>query len=89
MTPRLDLMAKKYFGPNMPSIRELEQRTALAFVNTNPVVDYVAPLPENVIPVAGLQIKDPKPLPNVISIFTYYFCDIIDCVDGISISFRI
>lgn len=56
----------------MPSIRELEQRTALAFVNTNPVMDYVAPLPENVIPVAGVHIKEPKPLAQVAeSLFDY------------------
>lgn len=72
MTPRLDAHAAEYFGPDVPSIRELEQRTALAFVNTNPVMDYVAPLPENVIPVAGVHIKEPKPLPQVAeSLFDY------------------
>lgn len=65
-TPMLDKMAKEHFGPNIPSIRELEQKTALALISTNPVMDYVAPLPENVIPVAGVHIKDPKPLPEVI-----------------------
>lgn len=58
-------MAGKYFGENVPTIRELEKRTALAFVNTNPVLDHLIPLPENVIPVAGVHIKNPKPIPEV------------------------
>lgn len=49
----------------MPTIRELEQKTALAFVNTNPVMDYANSLPENVIPIAGVHIKEPKALPEV------------------------
>lgn len=66
MVPKLDTIAQKYFGPNpVPSVSELEQRTALAFVNTHPVIDYVEPFPENVIPIAGVQIKDPNPLPEV------------------------
>lgn len=40
----------------------------LALVNTNPAMDYLAPLSENVIPVGGLHIKDPKPLPKVCGI---------------------
>lgn len=65
MTPQIDEYAAKYFGPNTPPIRELEQKTALAFISTNPVIDYVAPLPENVIPVAGVHVQEPKPLPTV------------------------
>lgn len=54
------------FGANLPSMTELEQRTAIAFVNTNPAVDHMAPLPENIIPIGGLHIRDTKPLPKVI-----------------------
>lgn len=63
--PKLDEITKEYFGTNKPTIRELEQKTALAIISTNPVMDYLVPLPENVIPVAGAHIKDPKPLPEV------------------------
>lgn len=56
---------------------ELEQRTAIAFVSTNPIYDYTQPLPENVIPVGGLHIRDPKSLPQVCNclfiIIDYYF----------------
>lgn len=57
---------KDKFGPDLPSISEIEQRTAIAFVNTNPAFDYKMPLPENVVPVGGLHIRDTKPLPKVI-----------------------
>lgn len=59
-------MVAEHFGSNLPSIIELEQRTSLAFVNTNPAMDYLSPLPENCIAVGGLHINEPKPLPQVI-----------------------
>ncbi|XP_031626641.1 UDP-glucuronosyltransferase 2C1-like [Contarinia nasturtii] len=67
--PAIDTYAQKGFGTNIPSVSELEKRTALAFVNTNPALDYPAPLSENIIPVAGLHIKDPKPIPNDLKAF--------------------
>lgn len=72
LTPRLDEIASKYFGSNVPPIRELEQRTALALVSTTPVMDYAIPLPENVIPIAGIHIKNPKPLPEVNKYILFY-----------------
>lgn len=63
---RYDKLLEQKFGTNLPSISEIEQRTAIALVNTNPAFDYVFPLPENVIQVGGLQVKDIKPLPKVI-----------------------
>lgn len=56
---------KEAYGSDLPSASELEKRTALAFVSTTPVFDTTQPLPENVIQVAGLHVKDPKPLPEV------------------------
>lgn len=54
------------FGSDLPSIREIEQRTAIAFVNTNPILDHAVSLPPNVIPVGGLHIKNcTKSLPKV------------------------
>lgn len=65
LTPKLDEITDKYFGPNKPMIRDLEQKTVLALISTNPVMDYLTPLPENVIPVAGAHIRETKPLPEV------------------------
>lgn len=67
--PRLDAIVAKYFGELVPSVDELQQRALIALINTNPAIDYTEPLPENVIPVGGLHIKDEKPLPSVRIIF--------------------
>lgn len=64
--PRIDaLVAKSNFGPNVPSVIELEHRALIALINTNPAIDYAEPLAENVIAVGGLHIKDAKSLPLV------------------------
>lgn len=64
--PYVDKLAAKYFKyDDLPSTADLERRTLVTLVNTNPSFDYLAPLPENVIPVAGLHIKKTKPLPKV------------------------
>lgn len=63
---KLNKLVEEAFGPGFPSITEIGRGTALAFINTNPAFDYMAPLPENVIPVGGLQIKATNnPLPKV------------------------
>lgn len=58
-------ISEKYFGSSVPSATQLEQKTIIALVNTHPVMDHLLPITENVIPVAGLHIKEPKPLPDV------------------------
>lgn len=63
--PRLDAAIAKYFGQNTPTVQELQQRSLIALLNTNAAIDYAEPLPENVIPIGGLHIKDEKPLPPV------------------------
>lgn len=55
---------KKIFGPNLPYADDLDKRTALMLVNSNPAVDYPDSLPPNIIQVGGLQIKDAKPVPK-------------------------
>lgn len=60
-----DLIASKPFGPDCPPVSQLEQLTQLALVSTHPAVTFSEPLPPNVIPVGGLQIKEPKPLAKV------------------------
>lgn len=50
---------------DFPSLDELEKKTALMLVNSDNAVDYPEPLQPNMIQVGGLQIVDPKQLPEV------------------------
>lgn len=65
----LDYIMKKYFGPDLPPISQLEKRTKLALINANSVIDNLEPLLPNVIPVGGIHIQKAKPLPKVKLIF--------------------
>lgn len=68
LVPFLNEQSAKIFGPDYPRATDLELYTRLALVSTHPAIDFAEPLPPNVIPVGGLQIKEPKPLPKVINI---------------------
>lgn len=48
---------------------DLEQRAVLIFVNVHPAMCIAQPLPPNLIPVAGLHIKDANRLPSDIESF--------------------
>lgn len=67
--PNLNEQIGETFGANTPSLAELERSAALALINVNAAMDYAQPLPPNVIPVAGLHIKNAKPLPADIESF--------------------
>lgn len=55
----------KHFGQDLPPISQIEKRATLALVNSNPILDNLGPKPDNVIPIGGMHVKDPKPLPKV------------------------
>lgn len=50
---------------NLPSARDLQNKMDLVLVNTHFSYETVEPLPPNLIPVGGLQIRDPQPLDQV------------------------
>lgn len=58
-------MRKRYQFEDFPSLEELEQRSVLMLVNTNDAIDFSEPLQPNVVQVGGLQITEPKALPEV------------------------
>lgn len=64
VSPKLDELACKYFGKDIPNIDELGRRTTLSLVNSHPATNYVESLPPNIIEVGGMQITDPQPLPK-------------------------
>jgi UDP:flavonoid glycosyltransferase YjiC (YdhE family) len=60
---------KKIFGKNTPYADDLDKMTSLMLVNSNPAVDFPESLPQNIIQVGGLQIKEPKTVPHDINQF--------------------
>lgn len=50
---------------DLPSVKEIDQKTVLMFVNSDNAIDYPEPVQPNMIQVGGLQIGEPKPLPEV------------------------
>lgn len=53
----------------MPLVSDLEKKAVLTLVNISPVMEVAQPLPPNIIPVAGLHIKNPNRLPADIESF--------------------
>uniref|UniRef100_A0A1L8E197 Putative udp-glucoronosyl and udp-glucosyl transferase n=1 Tax=Nyssomyia neivai TaxID=330878 RepID=A0A1L8E197_9DIPT len=50
--------------PDLPSLAQLEETAQLALINNHPLFEAAEPKLPGVIGVAGLQIQDPKPLPD-------------------------
>ncbi|KAG8225141.1 UDP-glycosyltransferase [Ladona fulva] len=63
--PEQDKIARKYFGPSMPPLWELEQNTSLVLTNGHPVVSPIHPTLPNLIEVGGIHVDaNPPPLPK-------------------------
>jgi hypothetical protein len=66
MLPRFDKRLRERLPfKDFPTLSKLEQKTAIALINSDNSYDSLEPLPPNVFQVAGLQITKPKKLPAV------------------------
>lgn len=63
--PRMDRLARKYFGEDLPSVAEIGRNMSLVLVNTHDSVDYPRPLVPAMIPVGGMHTRPAKTLPKV------------------------
>lgn len=61
--PRADKGLKTKY-PMTRTVREIYDSMVIQLVNYHPVLDFVTPIMPGVIPVGGLQIETPKPLPK-------------------------
>lgn len=57
-------LMKKYFGTDTV-IEDFERNITLLLSNTDPILDYPAALPPNIIPIGGMHIQPARPLPKV------------------------
>uniref|UniRef100_A0A182YPK7 Uncharacterized protein n=1 Tax=Anopheles stephensi TaxID=30069 RepID=A0A182YPK7_ANOST len=63
--PRIDGMMREYFRyDDLPYAPELHKRSKLMLVNAHYSIDFPEASPPNLIPVGGLQIREPAPLPT-------------------------
>lgn len=75
-------MARKFFGPDLPHLNDLAYNMSLLLVNSHFSLHQARPTVPNFVEVAGLHIRDPKPLPEVkehcfeirIYVFTCWCC---------------
>jgi glucuronosyltransferase len=67
----MNLLARERFNyKDMPSLEELETKAVLLLKNRADYgLDFPEPMQPNIIQVGGLQIRDPKPLPENLDTF--------------------
>ncbi|KAF5282558.1 hypothetical protein FQA39_LY04965 [Lamprigera yunnana] len=53
-----------YYSTRIPPFEEVERNISILLCNTDPNLEYPLDLPPNIIPVGGLQVQPPKPLPT-------------------------
>lgn len=57
-TTTQDKILRQHFGPDIPSVRELETKTALIFTNTYNALNTIQPKTPAVIDIGGLHVVD-------------------------------
>uniref|UniRef100_A0A182NTM0 Uncharacterized protein n=1 Tax=Anopheles dirus TaxID=7168 RepID=A0A182NTM0_9DIPT len=61
--PAADRIIRQVY-PDAPPSNSFYRNVRLSFINVNPIIQYKEPMMPNMIPVGGLQIQPPKPLPE-------------------------
>ncbi|XP_047036556.1 UDP-glycosyltransferase UGT5-like [Helicoverpa zea] len=61
---RQNVLLKKYFGDDLPSMQELQNNVDMLFLNVNPIWEGSRPVPPSVIHLGGLPQKPNKELPK-------------------------
>ncbi|CAH2092311.1 unnamed protein product [Euphydryas editha] len=58
-----DVMLRKFFGPDTPSLDVIRKNVHLLFLNVHPIWDLNRPVPPNVVYLGGLHQKPQRDLP--------------------------
>lgn len=60
-----NVLVKRLFGPDTPSIRELENNVHMMLLNSHPIWDSNRPVPPGIVYMGGMHQKPSKELPKV------------------------
>lgn len=63
--PVTDEMSRKFFGPDVPPVRDIVHNTSLVLVNSHFTTEASYPFTPNFIQIGGIHVKPTKPLPPV------------------------
>lgn len=63
--PVTEQMSRNFFGPRVPSVKDIVQNTSLVFVNSHFTIESAYPATPNLIEIGGIHIKPTNPLPAV------------------------
>ena len=66
-----DELLQEYFGPDVPSVRELERSASLVLMNTYFPVNGIKPMAKGLIEVGGLHIQNEGPELDKVSVIKY------------------
>lgn len=58
-------LSRQFFGEDVPPVNDIVYNTSLVFANNHYTIDSAYPLVPNYIEIAGIHLKEPKPLPKV------------------------
>uniref|UniRef100_A0A1B6DQ16 UDP-glucuronosyltransferase n=1 Tax=Clastoptera arizonana TaxID=38151 RepID=A0A1B6DQ16_9HEMI len=62
LLPLHEFYLRKYFGAEIPSVREMESRQSLQLICTSEILSYPVPKVPGIVHVGALHIETPKPL---------------------------
>ncbi|GMS85506.1 hypothetical protein PENTCL1PPCAC_7681, partial [Pristionchus entomophagus] len=57
------------FGPDYPSLTEISSHATYTIINSEPLLEFAAPILNRIVYVGGLGARDPKPLDQNLYIF--------------------
>lgn len=66
--PEVDRLSRNFFGQDLPTVKELEGRVSMVLANAHYVINHPQPYVPAIVSVAGLQLGEPKTLPQVLQL---------------------
>uniref|UniRef100_A0A2A4JWQ0 UDP-glucuronosyltransferase n=1 Tax=Heliothis virescens TaxID=7102 RepID=A0A2A4JWQ0_HELVI len=69
MAKEENVMLRKHFGEDIPSVVELKDKVDMLFLNSHPVFEGIRPVPPSVVYLGGLHQKPGKELPKDLKSF--------------------